>query len=147
MYSLHPKMNANMQFCILVLGQFCILVLGFKTCPIKNADSYSSNILHPVRLAYQPLASSTFLSQQTSQQCSSLRTNQPSATSQPNRLLACFRHLVLKISPTTTHESDFYTTIPSSKWFFHNCEVHLPLSCGRGCLEIRTASRFVLHHM
>jgi hypothetical protein len=48
----------------------------------------------PVRLAYQPPASSTFLSQETShqqpaatsQQYSSLRTNQhqPSATSQPN---------------------------------------------------------------
>jgi hypothetical protein len=50
----------------------------------------------PVRLAYQPPANSTFLSEQTShqqtartsQQYSSLRTNQhqPSATSQPNRL-------------------------------------------------------------
>jgi hypothetical protein len=30
---------------------------------------------HPVRLAYQPPASSTFLSQQTNQQYSSLRTN------------------------------------------------------------------------
>jgi hypothetical protein len=50
-----------------------------------------SIIMRPVRLAYQPPASSTFLSQQTShQQCSSLRTNQhqPSATSQPNRLMA-----------------------------------------------------------
>jgi hypothetical protein len=51
---------------------------------------------HPVRSAYQPPASSTFLSERTShqqsaatsQQYSSLRTNQhqPSATSQPNRL-------------------------------------------------------------
>jgi hypothetical protein len=51
---------------------------------------------HPVRLAYQPPANSTLLSEQTrhqqpartSQQYSSLRTNQhqPSATSQPNRL-------------------------------------------------------------
>jgi hypothetical protein len=50
----------------------------------------------PVRSAYQPLASSTFLSERTShqqpaatsQQYSSLTTNQhqPSATSQPNRL-------------------------------------------------------------
>jgi hypothetical protein len=42
----------------------------------------------PVRLAYQPPANSTFLSQQTSQQYSSLRTNQhqPSATSQPKML-------------------------------------------------------------
>jgi hypothetical protein len=50
----------------------------------------------PVRSAYQPPASSTFLSERTShqqpaatsQQYSSLRTNQhqPSATSQPNRL-------------------------------------------------------------
>jgi hypothetical protein len=53
--------------------------------------------LQPVRSAYQPPASSTFLSERTShqqpavtsQQYSSLRTNQhqPSATSQPNRLL------------------------------------------------------------
>jgi hypothetical protein len=53
----------------------------------------------PVRLAYQPPANSTFLSEQTShqqpvrtsQQYSSLRTNQhqPSATSQPNRLHVC----------------------------------------------------------
>jgi hypothetical protein len=53
--------------------------------------------LRPVRLAYQPPANSTFLSEQTShqqpvrtsQQYSSLRTNQhqPSATSQPNRPL------------------------------------------------------------
>jgi hypothetical protein len=52
--------------------------------------------LQPVRSAYQPPASSTFLSERTShqqpaatsQQYSSLRTNQhqPSATSQPNRL-------------------------------------------------------------
>jgi hypothetical protein len=51
--------------------------------------------VRPVRLAYQPPANSTFLSEQTihqqpartSQQYSSLRTNQhqPSATSQPNR--------------------------------------------------------------
>jgi hypothetical protein len=51
--------------------------------------------LQPVRSAYQPPASSTFLSERishqqpaaTSQQYSSLRTNQhqPSATSQPNR--------------------------------------------------------------
>jgi hypothetical protein len=57
--------------------------------------------IRPVRLAYQPPANSTFLSEQTSyqqpartsQQCSSLRTNQhqPSATSQPNRLII---HLV-----------------------------------------------------
>jgi hypothetical protein len=42
-------------------------------------------------LAYQPPASSTFLSQQTSQQYFSLRTNQhqPSATSQTNRLSMC----------------------------------------------------------
>jgi hypothetical protein len=55
-----------------------------------------------VRLAYQPPANSTFLSEQTShqqlaktsQQYSSLRTNhhQPSATSQPNNLnCSCFR--------------------------------------------------------
>jgi hypothetical protein len=46
-------------------------------------------ILRPVRLAYQLPASSTFLSEQTSQQYFSLRTNQhqPSATSQTNRLL------------------------------------------------------------
>jgi hypothetical protein len=52
--------------------------------------------LQPVRLAYQPPASSTFLSQQTShqqpatsQQYFSLRTNQhqPSATNQTNRLI------------------------------------------------------------
>jgi hypothetical protein len=51
------------------------------------------------RLAYQPPANSTFLSEQTShqqpartsQQYSSLRKNQhqPSATSQPNRLMVC----------------------------------------------------------
>jgi hypothetical protein len=54
------------------------------------------NYSRPVRSAYQPPASSTFLSEQTnhqqpaatSQQYSSLRTNQhqSSATSQPNRL-------------------------------------------------------------
>jgi uncharacterized membrane protein len=53
--------------------------------------------VRPVRLAYQPPANSTFLSEQTShqqpartsQQYTSLRTNQhqPSATSQPNRLV------------------------------------------------------------
>jgi hypothetical protein len=57
---------------------------------------FGSAYKHPVRSAYQPPASSTFLSQRTShqqpaatsQQYSSLRTNQhqPSATSQPNRL-------------------------------------------------------------
>jgi hypothetical protein len=63
---------------------------------------------HPVRSAYQPPASSTFLSERTShqqpaatsQQYSSLRTNQhqPSATSQPNRLRA---HRVSPSSPRT----------------------------------------------
>jgi hypothetical protein len=53
--------------------------------------------MQPVRSAYQPPASSTFLSERishqqpaaTSHQYSSLRTNQhqPSATSQPNRLM------------------------------------------------------------
>jgi hypothetical protein len=65
----------------------------------------------PVRLAYQPPANSTFLSEQTShqqpartsQQYSSLRTNQhqPSATSQPNvrspgRYLSTPRHMYTK---------------------------------------------------
>jgi hypothetical protein len=55
-------------------------------------------VTEPVRSAYQPPDSSTFLSERTShqqpaatsQQYSSLRTNQhqPSATSQPNRLQA-----------------------------------------------------------
>jgi hypothetical protein len=45
--------------------------------------------VQPVRSAYQPPASSTFLSEQTSQQYFSLRTNQhqPSGTSQTNRLV------------------------------------------------------------
>jgi hypothetical protein len=57
-----------------------------------------ASTLGRVRSAYQPPASSTFLSERTShqqpaatsQQYSSLRTNQhqPSATSQPNRLLS-----------------------------------------------------------
>jgi hypothetical protein len=56
----------------------------------------AATTIRPVRLAYQPPANSTFLSEQTShqqpartsQQYSSLRTNQhqPLATSQPNRL-------------------------------------------------------------
>jgi hypothetical protein len=42
----------------------------------------------PVRLAYQPPANSTFLSEQTSHQYFSLSTNQhqPSATNQTNKL-------------------------------------------------------------
>jgi hypothetical protein len=61
---------------------------------VVNTDRHR---LQPVRSAYQPPASSTFLSERTShqqpaatsQQYSSLRTNQhhPSATRQPNRLL------------------------------------------------------------
>jgi hypothetical protein len=60
---------------------------------VSKVSQYSS--MQPVRSAYQPPASSTFLSERishqqpaaTSQQYSSLRTNQhqPSATSQPNR--------------------------------------------------------------
>jgi hypothetical protein len=62
----------------------------------RNGSGISQQALKPVRLAYQPPANSTFLSEQTShqqpartsQQYSSLRTNQhqPSATSQPNKL-------------------------------------------------------------
>jgi hypothetical protein len=62
---------------------------------MKTKDQEISD-MRPVCLAYQPPANSTFLSEQTShqqpartsQQYSSLRTNQhqPSATSQPNRL-------------------------------------------------------------
>jgi hypothetical protein len=54
--------------------------------PAWHAKLFSL-ISRPVRLACQPPASSTFLSEQTSQQYFSLRTNQhqPSATSQTNR--------------------------------------------------------------
>jgi hypothetical protein len=64
---------------------------------LKVNFSKSMMVPRPVRLAYQPPANSTFLSEQTShqqpartsQQYSSLRTNQhqPSATSQPKRLI------------------------------------------------------------
>jgi hypothetical protein len=67
----------------------------------KDASFFRQHIFRPVRLAYQPPANSTFLSEQTShqqpartsQQYSSLRTNQhqPSATSQPNRLFLSTR--------------------------------------------------------
>jgi hypothetical protein len=67
-------------------------------CDGRHA-TVSRRATRPVRLAYQPPANSTFLSEQTShqqpartsQQYSSLRINQhqPSATSQPNRLTAC----------------------------------------------------------
>jgi hypothetical protein len=55
----------------------------------KINDKYT--YARPVRLAYQSPTSSTFLSEQTSQQYFSLRTNQhqPSATSHPNRLAVC----------------------------------------------------------
>jgi hypothetical protein len=77
---------------------------GPRVCTITQRDviwAYfhqpcQTNV-QPVRSAYQPPASSTFLSERTShqqpaatsQQYSSLRTNQhqPSATSQPNRLV------------------------------------------------------------
>jgi hypothetical protein len=51
-------------------------------------NSYTRNNKRPVRLAYQPPASSTFLSQQTSHQQPVLFSqNKPTpATSQPNRL-------------------------------------------------------------
>jgi hypothetical protein len=54
-----------------------------------NSKLNSLDVQHTVRSAYQPPASSTFLSEQISHQHSSLRTNQhqPSATSQPNRLV------------------------------------------------------------
>jgi hypothetical protein len=65
----------------------------------EESGSWGDEDLQPVRSAYQPPASSTFLSERishqqpatTSQQYSSLRTNQhqPSATSQPNRPLDC----------------------------------------------------------
>jgi hypothetical protein len=65
----------------------------------KQCRSSLNSNKQPVRSAYQPPASSTFLSERTShqqpvatrQQYSSLRTNQhqPSATSQPNRLKIC----------------------------------------------------------
>jgi hypothetical protein len=73
---------------------------NLSICQNENMHVENSNLESsggPVRLAYQPPANSTFLSEQTShqhpartsQQYSSLRTNQhqPSATSQPNRLL------------------------------------------------------------
>jgi hypothetical protein len=47
----------------------------------------STPYYHPVRLAYQPPTNSTFLSEETSQQYVSLKTNQhrPSVTSQTNK--------------------------------------------------------------
>jgi hypothetical protein len=70
-----------------------------STCTLhlaKKKKIFTRSKQRPVRLAYQPPANSTFLSEQTShqqpartsQQYSSLRTNQhqSSATSQPNRL-------------------------------------------------------------
>jgi hypothetical protein len=66
------------------------------TCQTINCQTPKDKGFQPDRSAYQPPASSTFLSERTShqqpaatsQQYSSLRTNQhqPSATSQPNRL-------------------------------------------------------------
>jgi hypothetical protein len=71
--------------------------LTLKKWKAKKAKGKGGCPLAPVRSAYQPPASSTFLSERTShqqpaatsQQYSSLRTNQhqPSATSQPNRLV------------------------------------------------------------
>jgi hypothetical protein len=73
---------------------------------VNVARSQHQHNSQPVRSAYQPPASSTFLSERTShqqpaatsQQYSSLRTNQhqPSATSQPNRLSTLLLSRVLK---------------------------------------------------
>jgi hypothetical protein len=38
------------------------------------------------------------------------------------------------------YSSLFFTCSAPPKWFFHNWEVHLSLSCGGDCLEIRTAA-------
>jgi hypothetical protein len=75
------------------------------TYDIDVASNDFSRGQRRVRLAYQPPANSTFLSEQTSQQqpartsqqYSSLTTNQhqPSAISQPNRLQVCFSSLVV----------------------------------------------------
>jgi hypothetical protein len=43
-------------------------IIGFPTRQVQNNGFHSSNTYRPVRLAYQPPASSTFLSQQTSHQ-------------------------------------------------------------------------------
>jgi hypothetical protein len=78
------------------LGNLSELPFLFRTKFKKKLQFCTQNNIRPVRSAYQPPASSTFLSERTShqqsaatsQQYSSLRTNQhqPSATSQPNRL-------------------------------------------------------------
>jgi hypothetical protein len=82
-----PSAADQMTSCAIVLS--CLLPLSTLT-PVINLSVFPSGRL--VRLAYQPPANSTFLSEQTShqqpartsQQYSSLRTNQhhPSATSQ-----------------------------------------------------------------
>jgi hypothetical protein len=91
-----------------------------------NGTYYSLNGHHehinlqPVRSAYQPPASSTFLSERishqqpaaTSQQYSSLRTNQhqPSATSQPNSLVKPSRNQIVKLlQPQILNASAFST--------------------------------------
>jgi hypothetical protein len=78
----------------------------------------SFGVLRPVRSAYQPPASSTFLSERTrhkqpaatSQQYSSLRTNQhqPSATSQPNRPLVRVTPLMSYVSTSNNFHCNIY---------------------------------------
>jgi hypothetical protein len=79
---------------------------------ISSQTRYKHWISQPVRSAYQPPASSTFLSERTShqqpaatrQQYSSLRTNQhqPSATSQPNNASGGSHYGLLDLWCTTT---------------------------------------------
>jgi hypothetical protein len=85
-----------------------------------------SSAAGPVRWAYQPPANSTLLLEQTShqqpartsQQCSSLRTNQhqPSATSQPNRLLTLPSQIQNLISYFCTYFSEHKVTAPGASY-------------------------------
>jgi hypothetical protein len=82
----------------------------------------------PVRLTYQPPASSTFLSEQTSQQYFSLRTNQhqSSATSQTNRML-CHQlqlHSMLQ-SKTTPKDPNVLFEEVISQILLNSCCIHV----------------------
>jgi hypothetical protein len=86
-------------------------------------DAGSRGGVRPVRLAYQPPANSTFLSEQTSHQqpaktsqhYSSLRTNQhqPSATSQPNTPMG-YHHLTYRGSTTPPRSHSVWDRLVSS---------------------------------
>jgi hypothetical protein len=80
----HPLLNNADQEKVMILVE--IMKYGLRA---YMPNTFLLSNIHPIRLAYQPPANNTFLSEQTSQQYFSLRTNQhqPPATSQTNRLI------------------------------------------------------------